>query len=301
VGGLFRGYRNYRNQTCLSDMYVKLLMLLCFSSLFGGASSAQTIESNSNRERNFAFEVKQIDEFFERFNYEERSLIISYVKLNYPGITINRESLVQGLFNRQNRSWVKSDLDAFFQTVDDKSRPVYLDFYDQDWYAQTVCKFKYKGRPVDVVILMKIQQTGNGGAKWVIVNAYSPLFVPESSSLKLPEKEKGERFLNPMSHATNFISLSKALNDKPNILDYLDAGFLQSGGSRAFLKELLNNQLSYQYVKEIKYHFLQVDGWIFTVNYFQRQSINSGWLINRLEKATETDKDHFRRSLFHQK
>ena len=89
-------------------MYVKLLMLLCFSNLLWEVSSAQTIESNTNRERNFAFEVKQIDEFFERFNYEKKSLIISYVKLNYPGISINRESLINSLFNRQNKSWIQT-------------------------------------------------------------------------------------------------------------------------------------------------------------------------------------------------
>jgi hypothetical protein len=281
-------------------MCAKLLLLLFFSGLLWKNSSAQTIESNSNRERNFAFEVKQIDEFLERFNYEKGSLIISYVKLNYPGTIIDRESLVQGLFNRQNKSWIKTDLDSFFQTITDESKPVYLDFYDHDWYAEILCKFKYKGRTVDVVILMKIQQASNGGAKWMIVNAYSRLFSPESSSYKLPVKRTGRKFLNPMSHATNFISLSKALNDKPNILDYLDSNFLQSGSSRAFVRELLNNQLQYQYVKEIKYHFLQVDGWIFTVNYFNRQSINSGWLINRLDRATDKEKAAFRRSLFHQ-
>src|SRR5687768_9024225 len=98
-------------------MYTKLLLLLYFSSLLWKVSFAQTVESNSNRERNFAFEVKQIDEFFERFNYEKNSLIVSYVKLNYPGITIDRESLVQGLFNRQNKNWIKTDLDTFFLTV----------------------------------------------------------------------------------------------------------------------------------------------------------------------------------------
>jgi hypothetical protein len=282
-------------------MYIKLLMLLCFSSLLTEGPFAQTIESNSNRERNFAFEVKQIDEFLERFNYEKNSLIVSFVKLKYPDIIIDRESLVQGLFNRQNKSWVTTDLDSFLQTVTREPEPVYLDFYDHDWYAETLCKFKYKGKLIDVMILMKIQQTSNGGAKWMIVHAYSRLFAPENISIKLPGNESGKKFLNPMSHATNFISLSKALNDKPNVLDYLDSNFLRSGSSRAFLKELLNNQLHYQYVKEIKYHFLQVDGWIFTVNYFNRQSINSGWLINRLDRATETEKDLFRRSLFHQK
>ena len=281
-------------------MFPRSFIIISFSILlFNLPAQAQVIESSAEREKMFVFEVKHIDEFMERFNFEQNSLIISYVKMNYPGVRIDKGSLVTNLFNRQNKNWIKSDVDSFFNQVISPAHPVELDFYSNRWYAEAVCVFMYKGKPAEVILVLRIQQVANGGAKWVITGAHSrALPILKTPAVSLTDKP-GFKFLNPMSHATNFMSLSGALSDKSNIRDYLDSGFFDYPASLAFINALLKNQLQYNYVKKITYHFLQVDGWIFTVNNFNRKSVNSGWLISRLQRATEQEKIAYRNLLLY--
>lgn len=278
-------------------MKYKLLILFLFAFGFTAELLGQTIESNSKRELNFVFEVKQIDEFFERFNNDQHSLLASYVKLKYPEIEINRISMIKSLFNTRVGGSGPDLIQEFCTQVSDTSKPAYLDFYSGDWYAEAVCKFKLNGQVTEVLILLKIQQEENGGAKWMIARAFSKRLTSSDQAIVFPLKISCCKFLNPMSHATNFISLSRAFTDKRNLSDYLDADFLRYPSSKAFIGALLKDQLEYLHVKEIRYHFLQIDGWIFTVNQYRRNSVHSGWLVSSLIKSTDKEKEMYRSSL----
>ncbi|HET9278621.1 MAG TPA: hypothetical protein VFN95_10545 [Flavitalea sp.] len=264
---------------------------------FAGSLSAQVIESNSQRELNFVFEVKQIDEFFERFNNEQNSLLASYIRLKYPEIQITRTSLLESLFNTEVHGAEPGLIREFCLQVADSTKPSYLDFYNGEWYAEAVCKFKLNGQLTEAVVLLKIQQEENGGSKWIIVSAFSKRLGVTDLPVVFPYKPGCCKFLNPMSHATNFISLSRAFRDKINLSDYLDTSFMEYPYAKSFAGALLKNQLEYLYVKTIRYHFLQIDGWIFTVNQFNRKSIHSGWLVSSLQKTTPEAKEIYRSSL----
>jgi hypothetical protein len=277
-------------------MKARLLLTFMLCCRFFQQVSSQVIESNTNRERNFAFEVKNIDEFIERFNNDKDAFITSYVKANYPGTNVDRQSLILNLFNRKI-SWNNAGLNKFLQQVTDPGKPAYLDFDSNNWYAEAQCRFIYKGSLVDVRILLKIQQEANGGTKWMIVSASSEAIPPAAGTINVQDNKDLSKYLNSMSHATNFISLNRALNDRRGIVNYLDSNFLKSPYSRAFLKGLLAKQLSFQYVKSIAYHFLQVTGWILTVNRFSRNSVNSGWLINSMKEASAEEKEAYKMAL----
>ena len=266
--------------------------------IFTGNLSAQVIESNSQRELNFVFEVKQIDEFFERFNNEQNSLLASYIRLKYPEVQMTRSSLLESLFNTEVNGAGSDMIREFCLQVADSTNPAYLDFYGGDWYAEAVCKFRLNGQLTEAVVLLKIQRDGNGGSKWIIVSAFSRRLGITSLPVIFPYKPGCCKFLNPMSHATNFISLSRAFRDRINLSDYLDTGFLEYPYARSFARAVLRNQLEYLYVKSIRYHFLQIDGWIFTVSQYTRKSIHSGWLVGSLRKSTEEEKTRYRTFLF---
>ena len=276
----------------IRNCFVFLLLIA-----FAGSLSAQVIESNSQRELNFVFEVKQIDEFFERFNNEQNSFLASYIRLKYPGVQITRSSLLESLFNTEVHGAEADLIREFCLQVADSARPEYLDFYRGEWYAEAVCKFKLNGQLTEAVVLLKIQQEENGGSKWIIVSAFSKRLGVTDLPVIFPYKPGCCQFLNPMSHATNFISLSRALRDKTNLSDYLDTGFMEYPYAKSFARALLRNQLEYLYVKTIRYHFLQIDGWIFTVNQFTRKSNHSGWLVSSLQKTTPQEKENYRLSL----
>ena len=267
----------------------KALLGWIFYSLFLNGYG-QTFESNSNEDRNFAFQVKHLQEFFERFNNVKTTYITEYIKKNYPGISVDRESLIKGLFNKENKLWKPDQVYDFIQQVTDSASPVYLSFYSPGWFAETQCRFNYLGKPITVTLVLKIEGNEREGSKWLLVSAHSTSIAQEKDTMPSENIVRSKNFINPLSHITYFTGLYKALNDRKHIYDYLDTGFLTHTSSRKFLNALLKKKLVFQYVKKITFHFLQIDGWIFTVNEFERETVNSGWLISSMRKAQYPDK-----------
>lgn len=254
--------------------------------------------AQDNREKLFAFEVKQIDEFIERFNDDSTSFIRNYIRTHYPEVRVDRPTLVRNLVDRSKKDWNQAELDTFFEQVLDTASPARLTFYSPDWFAEAFCACTYEGKPAEAVVLLKVSTDSTGGSKWIVSDAWcKEVPTPAKVSLKdLPVP--GTKFLNPISHTTNFIGLARAFRDKGHIRDYLDMNFMSSPRSLAFLKALLDGRLQYGYVKGIRYHFLDVDGWAFTVSYFQRETSNSGWLISGLTRADEDQKTAIRNEYF---
>ena len=52
-----------------------------------------------------------------------------------------------------------------------------------------------------------------------------------------------------------------------------------------FYNAILNSDIDFLEVIKIKYHFLLADKWIFTVENFIREELNSGWLINHIRES----------------
>jgi hypothetical protein len=273
---------------------VVLGLLSCF--LFFSVE-AQVLESNSDGDRNFAFQVKHLEEFFERFNDVKSTFLAQYIKNKYPGVIIDRATLIRGLFNKENKNWDLDQLNEFVHQVTDSATPVLLDFYSGEWFAETQCKCIYKGKLISVRIILKILGNENEGSKWLLESAHSADLDLVNDSMPSSIILKSKKFINPLSHVTYFAGLAKALNDRKHIYDYLDSGFLNSSSSRKFLNVLLKKKLIYQYVKKITFHFLQIDGWIFAVNEFNRESVNSGWLISSMKKALPLEKSSYKERL----
>src|SRR6202043_1553761 len=138
-------------------MIIRLAVVLGWLGCFPFLSlKAQVLESNSDGDRNFAFQVKHLEEFFERFNDVKTTYLTQYIKNKYPGVTIDRATLIRGLFNKENKNEDPDQLDEFVRQVTDSASPVLLDFYSGEWYAETQCKCIYKGKLINVRIILKI-------------------------------------------------------------------------------------------------------------------------------------------------
>jgi hypothetical protein len=59
----------------------------------------------------------------------------------------------------------------------------------------------------------------------------------------------------------------------------------------------LDGDIEFLEVIKLKYHFLLADGWIFTVEDFIREELNSGWLINHMERVSSVAMDDYRSKL----
>jgi hypothetical protein len=60
---------------------------------------------------------------------------------------------------------------------------------------------------------------------------------------------------------------------------------------------VLNRDIEFLDVSKIKYHFLVADKWIFTVEDFSRETLNSGWLINDMQRVSSSGMEDYRNKL----
>lgn len=264
---------------------IRLVSMLILSFGFSSLASGQLY---SRHEENFAYEVKQIDEFFERFN-NESTLIKDYLFKKYDRLELSREDLLKSLFDLRSTYLQKELVAKFLKVVNDPQKPVKLSFYDPDWFAKVTCRVVYEEKERELLLLLRVQKEKNGGSKWVVHNVYADFF-------NTPEGNNPNAFLNPVSHATDFMGLNRAFEDPENLKAYLSSGFQDDQLSK-FALEMQNNRISFQQVEHISYHFFQVDGWVFTVENFQRQEKNAGWLISRLIQADAKEKKAYKQNL----
>jgi hypothetical protein len=126
-----------------------------------------------------------------------------------------------------------------------------------------------------------------GAAKWVVCGARAPF-------LDFSNRIDPKKFLNPISHATDFIGLKKAMEDKAFMLNYLNEGFRESHLNK-YLAAVATGDIVFEQVSSVSYHFLSIPGWIFTVKEYSRPGKNSGWLIQSLSRKTDEEKAQYRK------
>jgi hypothetical protein len=276
---------------------LKFLFFISFSVCHHRLFS-QVISNNENaKEKHFVYEVKEMDEFFERFNDEKGSFIRGVYKAHHVKFNIPRQLLIRSLFNYENMSKDSVMTNKFVSDVTRKKKPIYLDYYGDDWYAELACKFRYNAATIVIPVIMKIEMTQNKGSKWMIVavgssNLKSRIIVTEMAQSKVKTN-----IISPTSNGTNFVSLKRAFDDKENLSDYFESSYMKRSNMLEFYNAILNRDIDFLDVIKIKYHFLLAGSWIFTVEDFIREELNSGWLINHMEKVSPEGMDNYRSKL----
>jgi hypothetical protein len=246
-----------------------------------GQSGNNSVSSFSQTD--FAFEIKTIDEFIERFNNEKYTLIRQHLEQKFPGKEISRMDLLRTLFNYQEPVWSQDDALAFSNDVLDPAGEKFLDFYSDTWFAEAECRVKYKGVPKKVRITMQVYVSDRtGAAKWVICGARAPF-------LDFSNRVDPKKFLNPISHATDFIGLKKAMNDHVFVRNYLTEDFRESHLNK-YLAAVATGDIVFEQVSSVNYHFLCIPGWLFTVKEYRRPGKNSGLLIQSLSRKSDAEK-----------
>jgi hypothetical protein len=249
------------------------------------------------KEKHFVYEVKQIDEFFERFNDERNSFLRGVYNAHHIKFNIPRQRLVRSLFNYENM-WKDSVLiKSFVSNVTSKKKPLYLNYYGNDWYAELTCEFKYNATTIIIPVFMKLEMTQNKGSKWMIVAVGSSALKSKIVVTEMPESKVKTKIISPTSNGTNFVSLKRAFDDKENLSDYFETAYLKRSNMLEFYNAILNQEIDFLNVVKIKYHFLLADSWIFTVEDFIREDLNSGWLINHLQRGSSLEVENYRNKL----
>lgn len=251
---------------------------------------AQIKAIDSQVEENFAFKVKHIDEFFERFNDDQQSSSLSeYLQKNYPDYIVEREKLLLQLFDQESETLDKQLVSEFISYIADTSNAVFLDFDDLDWYAEVDCLFEHENINKSIQLILQYIVNANGSSKWIIAGVNGNLYeVPESINPTVT--------LNPVSYGTDFIGLRRAMTDNKNARNYISKTF-EPDQLTLFVLMWVNDQLILKEKSKVMYHFFQIDGWFFTLESFDRNTTNSGWLITNLIKVSEDDKTLYKKEI----
>jgi len=248
-------------------------------------------------EKKFVYEVKQIDEFFERFNDDSSSFIRKIYKSYRVKFNIDRQNLIKSLFNYQTKSWGQSSIDSFVNTAITTQLPSKNNFYGENWFAEVSCRFNYNSIEIEIPVILRIITDERKRSKWVICGVGTSPVKFQSHISDKSSQNNNLRFINPASHANYFIELEKVFEDKENLSAYFDNSVFTRTNTSAFYHAILQNKIKFVSVRAIKYHFLQVTNYIFTVEYFERNDLNSGWLINNIKSSSAIDKELFTKNL----
>lgn len=222
--------------------------------------------------------VDHIEEFIERFNFEKNSPFYNYTRRAFPSHDIDRGVVVNALFNKRITKTSPAQRESFVKGVTNPGRPVFLEIYDALWYATVPIKMDVGDQTIEATVTLEIQLNRDYSIEWTVIGVVSEALdkVVESKDL----------FISASSHATYFPELRQALSSATAFESIISDS--QKGGNALKFKRLIENEqvTHVKVLNGIKYHFLQIPGWIMVVDYApQDYSLNTGWLISEVRKV----------------
>lgn len=252
---------------------------LCLSLSLLGQGVGLTSHHSLLDERALQLRVKQIEEFMARFVHpidaEARPIPrLDDEKLFRAGI----ENLVEKSYHQKHRALVSSFSDAIH-----KKRPR-LRFTDDFWYAELDCGVKYKGKSQAIKLYLRVEHIDGLKYKWVLVSAKGDCLE------LLPKRSNPGLIISPVEHEVNFMSLVDLLNTAP--ADGMNYSFKnhQVDQLLVFFSLMRAGVLTFEGVRDIRYHFFQAPGYIFRVGHYERQGSNVGWLIDDIRACKDEEK-----------
>lgn len=261
-----------------------LLLALCFevkAQLVGSLGDVQ------KDERELYTMTKQMTQFIRRFNYEEDRFgnKIFPDDPEYRNLD-KRKDILPLLFDLENPR-TNGTLRNYF--VEDllKDNNQFLEFLGGKWFSEVSAKFIWKGKEVDVSMIMAIEKEGLG-SKWVLTNVFFSEFQKHFPQGDIAEREK--HFIHPMSHELDFMNIYKIFKD-PQIIEYYSSNEYSPDYLSLFFYEIKQGNLKFDHVENVKFHIFQIKNWYFEVSWFNRSGYNSGWLISNLVYLKEDEKD----------
>jgi hypothetical protein len=259
-------------------VHVYFLVFLSFNSFF-----AQNEEEKLRLSNNFKHNVKNIDDFIDRFNNVKK------ISLRDSFNDTTHSSILVSLFDLQDQNLIQNkDSKDFVKFI--SSKKVYkLNYYDSLWYAIARCQYEYKGKDVVIDIYLKIEMDANGGVKWVIQDF-------KSDFLKSPFKNDSD-YINPVDNDLNFVKLGSLLS-KGAISRSLIVKDAKYNNYNLYSYLVSEKLLKFKHVINTSYWFMQIPEWGFVLSYKERNDKNSGLLITYVKKMSNEEKHNFFNILF---
>ncbi|MBQ4547806.1 MAG: hypothetical protein IJA42_01250 [Bacteroidales bacterium] len=264
-----------------------VLLLSMFFIKTSEAQSYTNLGDVQTDERAFYTMTKQMSQFMSRFNYEEDQYgtKISPESPDYRD-RMKRKSVLPLLFDMDNPRTNGSLRDFFIADLTEKDAN-YFEFLGGKWYSEVSATFKMNGEKVDISMIFTIEQE-NLGSKWVLTNVYFSDFSKLFPKGDIAEQQK--HFLHPMSHELDFMNIYKIFKT-PESIEYYASNTYSPDYLSIFFYEVKCGNLVFEKVNSEKFHVFQIDNWYFEVSWFNREGLNTGWLISNLVFLKDDEKE----------
>ncbi len=278
---------------------------LLFTSLllFSLKSEAQTYFYGSSQiEDSYFFSIKTIDDFIDRFNNDTASSLMLSLKSKHDTNKFNRTISLATVFNLENPLFEEQAFaKEFYQNILDSNAQKFIHFNDSNWYAEAKCHFTFQKKHLEIPLILKVEDLGGLGVKWMITGVGDLPSTGNEKNLDTTKSSENKirKSIPPSNSSVNFLALRRIFGSSFNEQECFDSVLLTTERCKKFIQLINNQSLQFEYASEIKFHFLQLPGWIFSVEEFNRKSRNSGFLINTLLKADLTKKETYLKQLLH--
>jgi len=269
------------------------LMIICFALSLLSAIYGQTITSNvqKSKENIYLARIKQFNEFLDRFNYKT-DFNGNPIDSSFAG-KIPREKYIYSLFDLKDNRIAAGGKDPQGSYADLKSRfvkqvisgDIKINKYAPGILAEAKSRVIFNGKPQTITIFLNQEVVGRGSVKWVITDVKGDIL----NFLKTDTTHI--RFIPPGSNETDFINLKRALEDV-DYLQYYASSDYKFDQLSIFLYLINSGLLKFEYVEEVRYHILDIPGWCIRVKDFNRDELNSGWLIYDLSLNNLSRKEY---------
>lgn len=259
----------------------RIFIITFFSVLLSQMAYAQILSPLFFNEELLESQIPQLNEFTKRFNSHIDSVQYSYeAEARTIMKLLNRELIWDSNGQLIASDTTQKNIIDFIRNVSDSS--IQLHFADTSWFARAECSAQYKDKNLSLVLYLRTRTIGPDEFCWKICGA-------EADWLLLhPQKENNGLILSPIENELRFISLpyiTKKENGN-NILNYMSDEHAIDPLS-VLMALIYTGDLSINFVKEITYFFYQVPGFYFTVENFDRNERNAGWLISQIQRFSE--------------
>lgn len=252
---------------------------LVSSIFFSGQVNSQSLFDDAGLQQKFNYQVKQLSQFMERFNYIEKVKPLN-------GMESSKILNLVSLINAQDTGLVYDPKTIeFLKIISNDSSDFTISYADTNWFAIAKGIFSYQGKDILIDITLRQQGEIGKGYRWRIEDVSSSIFSFHVS------RDSLKKFINPMNHEIGFTELSKAINEKEGISAY--ASKVSDDFLTTFLIMVQNGDIKLKQINSTEFIFFQIPGWVFTVKNFNRLDNNSGWLIASLKKMDLKQKEEF--------
>jgi len=234
---------------------------------------AQTVLPDPTLAKDFAAQVKSIDEFMARFNGAE-------TKPDVRTDSLSRRDNILSLFDFSIKhegvpfDEFKAQLTDFANTVCFWQSK--LELKDSPAWAEVACSMAYNKKTYKITLLM--QKESIAGVKGLKkAGVYNDKLAT----------------ISPVDHEVHFMSLIDFFQANKQLAPALRSKKKGIDEFSLFTGMMLAGGLKFVSVDDVKFHFLAVPNYVFTVEEIGRQGTNSGWLITRFQKLNDKEKEEY--------